>query len=140
MKSELEYVLQELAQYIIYGEENLKQRYQKEKIPKLDPKINDVQKIYKKFQKIEKDNYWRMGEEEIFYKQAKFLENFEDSYEENGITNNNYDYYNYRIGKTYSRFTFRDFLHLHKTHYSSLTRTIQVWRNIPLKNRYNQAY
>ena len=109
MKSELEYVLQELAQYIIYGEENLKQRYQKEKIPKLDPKINDVQKIYKKFQKIEKDNYWRMGEEEIFYKQAKFLENFEDSYEENGITNNNYDYYNYRIGKTYSRFTFRDF-------------------------------
>ena len=106
MKSELEYVLQELAQYIIYGEENLKQRYQKEEIPKLDSKINDVQKIYKKFQKIEKDNYWRMGEEEIFYKQAKFLENFEDSYESKEVTSS---YYDYRIGKTYSGFTFKEF-------------------------------
>ncbi len=108
MKSELQYVLQELAQYIIYGEENLKRKYQKEEIPKLDPKINDIQKIYKKFQKIEKDNYWRMGEEEIFYKQAKFLENFEDDYKSKEVTNNYYNY-NYRVGKTYSGFTFRDF-------------------------------
>lgn len=106
MKSELEYVLQELAQYIIYGEENIKQKYKKEEIPKLDPKINDVQKIYKKFQKIEKDNYWRMEEEEIFYKQAKFLENFEDNYGANGVNNG---YYDYRIGKTYSGFTFKEF-------------------------------
>lgn len=106
MKSELEYVLQELAQYIIYGEENIKQKYKKEEIPKLDPKINDVQKIYKKFQKIEKDNYWRMEQGEIFYKQAKFLENFEDDYKSKPITNS---YYSYRIGKTYSKFSFEDF-------------------------------
>lgn len=106
MKSELEYILQELAQYIIYGEENLKQKYQKEEIPKLDLKDKDLQKIYRKFQKIEQDNWWEMEEEEIFYKQAKFLEDFEDDYEEKEITNS---YYNYRSDRTYFRFSFREF-------------------------------
>lgn len=108
MKSELEYVLKELAQYVIYGEEKLKNVYQKEKITKLDStNMNDINKIYKKFQKIEEDNYWRMQEDEIFYKQAKYLEDFEDDYEINQMYRNSY--FSYKNSYTYESFSFKDF-------------------------------
>ena len=57
MRSELDFVLKELAQYIIYGEENIKNAYKEEKIIQLDKNITDINKVYKKFQRIEKDNY-----------------------------------------------------------------------------------
>lgn len=107
MKSELEHVIKELAQYIVYGEENVKNSYQKEKIIKLDKNAEEINKIYKKFQKIERDNYWRMQEDEIFYKQAKYLENFEDNYEINQIYRNSYS--PYQINYTYEGFSLRDF-------------------------------
>lgn len=106
MKIDLDNILEELAQYIIYGEENIKQKYQKEEIPPIDSKTNEIKKIYKKAKRIEEDNYWNMSKEEIFYKQAKFLENFEDNYEGSPINNT---YYGFIIGKTYSRLTFSDF-------------------------------
>lgn len=105
MESKWENVLQKLTEYIIYGEENSKQKYQKEEIPKLDPKNNNVRQIFKKFLKIGKDNYWRRPEE-TFYMQAEFLEDFEDDYE--GIAEP-FSFYDYRIHKTYSGFTFNDF-------------------------------
>ena len=88
MRSELDFVLKELAQYIIYGEENIKNAYKEEKIIQLDKNITDINKVYKKFQRIEKDNYWRMDEDEIFYRQAKYLENFEDNYEVKNVHRN----------------------------------------------------
>ena len=105
MKSELEYVLKELAQYIICGEENIKNAYQKEEITQLDPNIKDINKVYRKFQKIEQDNYWRMQEEEIFYRQAKYLEKFEDDYAISEVFKNGY--HSFERNYTYSSFTLK---------------------------------
>lgn len=107
MRSELDFVLKELAQYIIYGEENIKNAYKKEKIIQLDKNITDINKVYKKFQRIEKDNYWRMDEDEIFYRQAKYLENFEDNYEVKNVHRNSYNIFG--VDYTYSNFSFTDF-------------------------------
>ena len=107
MRSELDFLLKEFAQYIIYGEENIKNTYKKEKIIQLDKNVTDISRIYRKFQRIEKDNYWKMDEDEIFYRQAKYLENFEDDYK----TKNSYrhSYQDYRLDYTYSDFSFSDF-------------------------------
>ncbi len=107
MRSELDFVLKELAQYIIYGEENIKNAYKEEKIIQLDKNITDINKVYKKFQRIEKDNYWRMDEDEIFYRQAKYLENFEDNYEVKNVHRNSYNIFG--VDYTYSNFSFTDF-------------------------------
>ena len=107
MRSELDSILRELAQYIIYGEENVKNAYKEEKIIQLDKNITDINKVYKKFQKIEKDNYWRMDEDEIFYRQAKYLENFEDNYEVKNVHRNSYHMFG--VDYTYSNFSFADF-------------------------------
>ena len=107
MKIELEEVLNELVQYMLFGHENADDVYEKEEIIQLDSKTNDINQIYKKFKKIEEDNYWRMSEEEVFYRQAKYVENFEDSYIPSQIHRDSYDpfssYYNY------SEFSFSDF-------------------------------
>ena len=107
MRSELDFVLKELAQYIIYGEENIKNAYKEEKIIQLDKNITDINKIYRKFQRIEKDNYWRMDEDEIFYRQAKYLENFEDNYEIKNVHRSSYHMFG--VDYTYSNFSFTDF-------------------------------
>ena len=107
MRSELDFVLKELAQYIIYGEENIKNAYKEEKIIQLDKNITDINKVYKKFQRIEKDNYWRMDEDEIFYRQAKYLENFEDNYEIKNVHRSSYHMFG--VDYTYSNFSFTDF-------------------------------
>lgn len=107
MRSELDFVLKELAQYIIYGEENIKNAYKEEKIIQLDKNITDINKVYKKFQRIEKDNYWRMDGNEIFYRQAKYLENFEDNYEIKNVHRSSYHMFG--VDYTYSNFSFTDF-------------------------------
>ena len=79
----LDLVLMELSQYMReekYKRKNKEGKYKEEKIPVLDTKnMSNVDTVYKKFRRIENDNYYRT-EQEIFYKQAKFLENFEDNY------------------------------------------------------------
>ena len=107
MKSELNKVLNELAQYIIYGEENVKRAYQAEKITPFDRYVSDIIKVYKMFQQIEEKYYWSMYNNQIFYKQAEYMENFEDTYE----TSNKYrsSYNPYRTDNTYSDFSFTDF-------------------------------
>ncbi len=107
MRSELDFVLRELAQYIMYGAEDVKSTYKEEKIVQLDNSIADINKIYRKFQRIEKDNYWRMDEDEIFYRQAKYLENFEDNYEVKNVHRNSYNIFG--VDYTYSNFSFTDF-------------------------------
>ncbi len=107
MRSELDFVLRELAQYIMYGAEDVKNTYKEEKIVQLDNSIADINKIYRKFQRIEKDNYWRMDEDEIFYRQAKYLENFEDNYEVKNVHRNSYNIFG--VDYTYSNFSFTDF-------------------------------
>ena len=107
MRSELDFVLKELAQYIMYGAEDVKNAYKEEKIIQLDKNITDINKVYKKFQRIEKDNYWRMDEDEIFYRQAKYLENFEDNYEVKNVHRNSYNIFG--VDYTYSNFSFTDF-------------------------------
>ena len=107
MRSELDFVLRELAQYIINGAEEIKNGYKEEKIVQLDKKITDINKVYKKFQRIEKDNYWKMDVNEIFYRQAKYLENFEDNYETKNVHRNSYHVF--EVDYTYSDFSFVDF-------------------------------
>ncbi len=107
MKSELEYVLNELAQYMLYGTTNMKNEYQKQEIVQLDQNITNVNKIYKEFKKIEQKNYWDMPDEEIFYRQAKYLENFEDNYEVKETHNSYSIYRNY--DNTYTNFSFKEF-------------------------------
>lgn len=107
MKSELEYVLKELAQYIIYGEENLTNAYKKEEIIQLDQNITEVNKIYNKFNKIEQDNFWRMRQSHIFYRQAKYVENFEDNYPISEVYKN--DFHNFKMNYTYEGFSYKDF-------------------------------
>lgn len=107
MRSELDFILKELAQYIIHGEENIKNAYKEEKIIKLDKNITDINKIYRKFQRIETENYWKMEENEIFYRQAKYLENFEDYYNIKNVHRRSYRVF--EINYTYSKFSFEDF-------------------------------
>lgn len=107
MRSELDKILNELAQYIIYGEENVKKAYQKEKITPLDSNASDIHKVYKKFQQIEEKNYWSMYDDQIFYKQAKYMENFEDTYEPSQQYRSSYN--PYRTDNTYTDFSFTDF-------------------------------
>ena len=107
MRSELDFVLKELAQYIMYGAEDVKNAYKEEKIIQLDKNIADINKVYRKFQRIEKDNHWRMDEDEIFYRQAKYLENFEDNYEVKNVHRNSYNIFG--VDYTYSNFSFTDF-------------------------------
>ena len=107
MRSELDFVLKELAQYIMYGAEDVKNTYKEEKIIQVDKNITDINKIYRKFQRIEKDNYWRMDEDEIFYRQAKYLENFEDNYEIKNVHRSSYHIFG--VDYTYSNFSFADF-------------------------------
>ena len=107
MRSELDTILKEFAEFIIYGEENVKNAYKKEKINQLDKDITDIDSIYRKFQRIEKNNYWRMDRNEIFYRQAKYLENFEDHYKMKNVHRSSYHMYG--TDYTYSNFSFTDF-------------------------------
>ena len=107
MKSELDLVLRELAQYFIYGTEDVKSAYKEEKIIQLDKNVTDINRIYRKFQRIEKDNYWKMDTDEIFYRQAKYLENFEDNYEIKNVHRSSYHIFG--VDYTYSNFSFADF-------------------------------
>ena len=108
MKSELEEVINELAQYIIFGERyKTKNIYKKEKIEKLDEKTTDINKIYNKFRSIEQSNYFIMEEEELFYRQAKYLENFEDNYKEKQIQKNIFRAYERSC--IYSKFSLSEF-------------------------------
>ena len=107
MRIELEEVLNELAQYMLFGKENADDVYKKEEIVQLDSNISDKNKIYKKFKKIEDDNYWRMDENEVFYRQAKYLENFEDDYIVPQIRRYSYDPFGSCYD--YSGFSFSDF-------------------------------
>ena len=60
MNKKLEEFIKELTEYIIKGEEKITEKYQTEKIPKQDEKTADINRVYKQFRKIEKDNYWKM--------------------------------------------------------------------------------
>ena len=106
MNKKLEEFIKELTEYIIKGEEKIKEKYQTEKIPKQDEKTADINRVYKQFRKIEKDNYWKMKYSEIFYRQGKYMENY--NLEETVKTNQEH-----RIAvngnDTYSGFTFEDF-------------------------------
>ena len=109
MDFDIDFVLMELAQYIRKEkdkEKNKEGQYKEEKIPVLDTKkMENVDTIYKKFKKIESDNYYKR-EEETFYKQAKFLENFEDNYK---IEKDLYFSYRVPIYHDYSGFSFYEF-------------------------------
>ena len=107
MRNELDLVLRELAQYFIYGTENVKNAYKEEKIVQLDKNLTDINRVYRKFQRIEKDNYWKMDTDEIFYRQAKYLENFEDNYEIENVHRSSYHMFG--VDYTYSNFSFADF-------------------------------
>ncbi len=105
----LDLVLMELSQYMReekYKRKNKEGKYKEEKIPVLDTKnMSNVDTVYKKFRRIENDNYYRT-EQEIFYKQAKFLENFEDNYK---IKQDIYSSYRYSIYHDYSELSFKEF-------------------------------
>lgn len=108
MKEELLKVLEKYAEYIVSGDSKMKKQYTEEKIEKKGRKLYDINTMYKKFIKIEEDNYWRMQPEEIFYRQAKLMEDFEEDFEEETKSIAEYrSYYQYR--NTYSDFSFKEF-------------------------------
>ena len=110
MNRELEDVLNELAEYVLYGEENIINAYKKEEIHPIENGIqdnSDPKQIYKKFKQIEERNFWRMYADDIFYKQAKYLENYEDDCEIKEIHRNSYHIF--EINYTYSGFSYADF-------------------------------
>lgn len=104
MNKELEAVLNELAEYFIYGTEKVRNKYKTQIIEELDEDMSDVRKVYRQFRKIEFDNKWIMRQSELFYKQAKLVENFEDNYEEKHKRTRGY-----RNDTTYDHFSFEDF-------------------------------
>ena len=107
MKKEIEKLLKELSDFVIYGEEKIKEAYKKEKIVPVDNKIANINKIYKECRKIEEDNYWKMRHEEIFYLQAKFMEEF--VYEDEKIKEYNLGRDNFSRSSTYSGMKFNEF-------------------------------
>ena len=110
MSSELDFILNELAQYTIFGNQERKSQYQKEEI-KLTEKDKTDREIYNKFNQIEINNYWR-EEAEVFYKQAILLENYNCDCEYTVMHRDSYSPYRYCC--TYAGFSFRDF----KTYFS----------------------
>ena len=105
MNSELEFVLNELAQYTLFGDNNKKSKYKKEEI-KLTGKDKKDRELYNKFNDVELKNYWRENEEN-FYKQAKLVENFECNFEYKDVHRDSYDLFRY-CG-SYEGFSFNDF-------------------------------
>ena len=105
MKSELEGILKELAQYIVYGEQEVIKAYQKEAIKPLDSKTEKIRKTYQEFKKIEQNNYFGILDNQVFYQQAKYLEDFEDdqTIQEENIS----DYY--ASDSTYLGFDYKRF-------------------------------
>ena len=114
MSSELDFILNELTQYTLFGDKKRKSKYQKEEI-KLTEKDKTDRDIYNKFNQIEINNYWR-EDEEVFYKQAILLENYNCDCEYTAMHRNSYNPYRYCC--TYSGFSFRDF----KTYFSWRTK------------------
>jgi len=113
MKSELDVVINEFAQYVLFGERNVKNSYKAEKISKknekftkLDKNITDINVIYKEFEKIRDDYCWNRAEY-VFYKQAKYLENFECDYPEGPYYKRKYTYF--QAPRTYLYFSLIDF-------------------------------
>lgn len=121
MNKEIESILLELAEIFIHGEATGK--YKKEKIPKLDPKIKDTKAIFEKFKLIEKRNSWKMSREEIFYRQAKLMEDY--SLEEEIKVKEKFEDLIFQ-NCTYAGFTFDDF----KKYFS--------WRTKIRKNIYEE--
>lgn len=110
MSSELDFILNELAQYTIFGNQERKSQYQKEEI-KLTEKDKTDREIYNKFNQIKRNNFWR-EEEETFYKQAILLENYNCDCKYTVMHRDSYNPYRYCC--TYAGFSFRDF----KTYFS----------------------
>ena len=110
MSSELDFILNELAQYTLFSNQKRESQYQKEEI-KLTEKDKTDREIYNKFNQIEINNYWR-EEAEVFYKQARLLENYNCDCEYTVMHRDSYSPYRYCC--TYAGFSFRDF----KTYFS----------------------
>ena len=121
MNKEIENILFELAEIFLHGE--VSSKYKKEKIPKLDTKIKDTKTIFEKFKLIEKRNSWKMSREEIFYRQAKLMEDY--SLEEEIKAKEKFEDLNFQ-NCTYAGFSFEDF----KEYFS--------WRTKIRKNIYEE--
>ncbi len=98
-------LLEDFSEHIIYGKENIENTYKSEKIDiKQNSKFQDIKSIYSKFKKIGNNSNWSTPIGEIFYKQAKLMENFECNYKQNNVKSYLFIYKN-----TYYQFSFEHF-------------------------------
>ncbi len=120
MKNKFERILEGLAQYLVYDNDettqyktqkiiydNIISKNQNTQIGKSKEQIEEESKAKRKFlqmKKIERENYWMLALDEVFYKQAKLLENFEDNYTEQIIPTIDAKYIT-----TYESFSFETF-------------------------------
>ena len=110
MDRDLEMVLYELSRQIRQGKFNNKHnenKYKEEKIPVLDiNNMSDVKTVYNQFKKIHTNSLYRADADEFFYKQAKFLENFEYNYDFKSYESPRNEFYVYH---DYSSFSYTEF-------------------------------
>jgi|GEM_PF-3631154 len=97
--------LEELVKYMSDLSKEVESKYKSQKINMLNDKEKNINRIYSKIQKIEKENYWRIEYNEIFYKQAQYLEDIEY---ENESENESKDL-QYRTIYIYSNFSNANF-------------------------------
>jgi len=111
MKRAIEKLIEEFAEYLIYGEENLKKQYQAQRIERKqsikDASKSSIEAVYRQFSKLQNITYWGNNHKENYYEQAKYIENVEDAYQTTMKTYKE-EYYYYNDG-SYPRFTLHNF-------------------------------
>ncbi len=112
MNEAIQKILEEFAEYVVYGEENIKQKYQAQTIQKRKAKaekeeLPNIEAMYRKFAKMQNTSFWGYNRTEAYYEQAQYIENVEDDYTE-AKQGYREDYYAYNDG-SYPRFTLHNF-------------------------------
>lgn len=108
MNQAIQKILEEFAEYMLYGEENIKQRYQMQKIEKRPTtEGNNIESVYRHLAKMQNATYWGTAHKQDYYEQAKYIETVEDHYVTKR-TEYKEEYYYYNDG-SYPRFTLHNF-------------------------------
>lgn len=85
-------------------------KYKAEKIKLKPSKEQELRQLYKKADKIQRDNYWKLEEEEIFYRQAQLLENIENNAIQESYARERQFYWYVGDDKYYSGLDFNEFV------------------------------
>ena len=124
MNEAIKQILVDFAEYVVYGENNIKKKYEAQKLEEAKPK-KSIENIYKKFANMQNTTYWGYNRAEEYYKQAKLIEKLEDNFTnpKRPFRDNHY----YYSDGSYPRFNLNDF------------RLYITWRTNVLKGNVKQT-